>query len=274
MKITSVQNRLIKDHLRLKEKPGKYNNGLLIEGVRLINSAISANSSFRKCFYTETFLKSAGGGRLIDRIKVLLPDPAHYCFEVSASVMKKLSDTETPQGIIVELEYVKPTLNSINFRSAPLVVVCDGIQDPGNLGSIIRISDAAGADAVLVTEGSCNPLSAKCVRATAGSLFNLPVLVENTTDIVTFLKSGKIPLYLADAHSNHIVYKEDFTGPVAFIFGSEASGAGKILENKADFRITIPMRGKTESLNVGMSAGICLYEVLRQRMAPLTRPLR
>lgn len=266
MKITSVQNQLIKDCLRLKEKPGKYNDGILIEGVRLINSALSANITVRKCFYTGNFFRSSEGGQLIDRIKAFSPASAHSFVEVSMPVMKKLSDTGTPQGIILEVEYRKATLRSMVFRSVPLVVVCDGVQDPGNLGSIIRVSDAAGADAVLVAEGSCNPLSAKCIRATAGSIFNLPVVAANPADIINFLKSGKIPLYLTDAHSEHLVCKEDFTGPVALIFGSEASGAGKAFKNKADFLITIPMRDKTESLNVSMSAGICLYEVLRQRL--------
>ncbi|MBF0329463.1 MAG: RNA methyltransferase [Nitrospirae bacterium] len=265
MKITSVHNRIINDCLRIKEKPGKPNDRLLIEGLRIIKSAISANVSFLKCFYTETLLKSAEGGRLMAEIKSLLADPGNSCIEVSPSVMKKLSDTETPQGIILEVEYRKPELKNINFKSKPLVVVCDRIQDPGNMGSIIRVSDAAGADAVFVVEGSCNPVSAKCIRATAGSIFNLPVVCAQSTDVINFLKSKNIPLYLAEAHGNNAVYKRDFTGPVALILGSEASGAGSAFKDKADFLVTIPMNDKTESLNVSMSAGICLYEVLRQR---------
>ncbi|MBI5212745.1 MAG: RNA methyltransferase, partial [Nitrospirae bacterium] len=170
----------------------------------------------------------------------------------------------TPQGIIAVVSYESIGLNEISFRDIPFLVVCDGIQDPGNLGTIIRASDAAGADAVIILPGTCDAFMQKTIRATAGSLFNIPIIHAEPQMLFDFIDSRNIEMYAADVHAKTSIYEADFKKPAAVAFGNEAHGvSGKMLKKARGLKI--PIIGKAESLNVAMSASICLYEIVRQR---------
>ncbi|MEJ2695301.1 MAG: RNA methyltransferase [Candidatus Sulfobium sp.] len=147
----------------------------------------------------------------------------------------------------------------------PMVVVLDGIKDPGNLGTIIRTSDAAGAHAVVLLPGTCDPFMPKPLRASAGSVFNIPVVETEIAPLMKWMKERSIKMTVTSPDATDILYDADLTYPGAFAFGNEAHGVSRELKEEADLTVKIPIYGGAESLNVASSAAICLYEAVRQR---------
>lgn len=265
---------MIKEALRIREKRGKYRNtAFLVEGPHLLDTAISSpHAVIKRVFFTGDFGGRGEGQQLLRRIvqKGDAGDPGRgereaVLLEVPEALLSLLADTETPQGIVALVSYPVAALGDIAFRDAPFLVVCDGIRDPGNLGTIIRAADAAGADGVVVLPGSCDAFMPKTVRATAGSLFSLPVVHSAPGALADYCESAGIALVVADVRAAMPVYAFDFVRPVAVAFGNEAHGPGKELIARATERVKIPIIGKAESLNVAMSATVCLYEAVRQR---------
>lgn len=271
--ISSPSNPLIKEILKIKSgKKGEREGRCIIEGPHLIEMALSSQAVIERVLFTAEFLARQDGRRLLRSL--LRKVPAGGIVEVSAPVINRLSDTETPQGILAVVIFDTAVPEGLAFGNHPLVVICDGIQDPGNLGSLIRVSDAAGADAVFILPGTCNPYLPKVIRSTAGSIFHIPLIPVSPEACVDFLRTHHIPLAIADVRGAVSLFDADLTGPLALAFGSEARGAGRVLREKADVLLKIPIVGKAESLNVAMAASICLYETVRQRVAPHCKPGR
>jgi TrmH family RNA methyltransferase len=263
VKITSSANPIIKEALKIKEKRARFKHeAFLIEGPHLIETAMSSSAvEIKKVFFTDEFSAKREGQGLLRQISKRDIDPV----ETSVSILSKLADTETPQGIVAVVSYKAIGLDEIVFKGAPFLVVCDGIQDPGNLGTIIRASDAAGADAVVILPGTCDAFMQKTIRATAGSLFNVPIVYSEPEALFNYLDSKSIALYAADVHAQVSIYESDLKQPVAIAFGNEAHGVSEVLLKRAK-GLKVPIVGKAESLNVAMAASVCLYEVVRQRL--------
>lgn len=274
IKITSPANPIIREAIKLKEKRAKYRHeAFLTEGLHLIEMAISSPSvEIKKVFFTEAFSTKKDGQRLLRQIgsRVKSQGQKDIFIQVSDQLLRKLADTETPQGIVAIVSYKTIGLDEINFKGIPFLVVCDGIQDPGNLGTIIRASDAAGADAVIILHGTCDAFMPKTIRSTAGSLFNIPIVYSEAEAIIEYLDSKNIALYATDVHAEESIYEFDFKSPVAVAFGNEAYGVSHALLKRAK-GLKIPILGRAESLNVAMAASVCLYEVVRQRLTFLPR---
>ena len=261
--ISSPANPLIKRALEIKERRRRHGGAaLVIEGPHLVEMSLaSPYASMERVFFTEDFSSSRDGRRLLKQLE----EASVNLVETSKRVMEKLTDTETPQGIAAVLALKTVALDAVLFKRIPLLVVCDGIRDPGNIGTIIRAADAAGADAVLLTPGTCDAFMPKAFRASAGSIFTLPVLSTSVEELLSFLEERRIRLYAADVHASHPLYEADFQAPSAIAFGNEAHGIGTELLKKADLLFRIPVIGRAESLNVAMAASISLYEAVRQR---------
>ncbi len=269
LKITSPANPVIREAFKIKGKHARFKHeAFLIEGPHLIETAaVSPAVEIKRVFFMEEFSLKREGQRLLRQIgsRVKGQGAKDIFIQVSEQILRKLADTETPQGIVAVVSYKAIGLDGINFKAAPFLVVCDGIQDPGNLGTIIRASDAAGADAVIILPGTCDAFMQKVVRATAGSLFNIPIIHAEPQMLFDFIDSRNIEMYAADVHAKTSIYEADFKRPAAVVFGNEAHGvSGKMLKTAKG--IKIPIIGKAESLNVAMSASISLYEVVRQRL--------
>lgn len=268
VKITSPANPIIKEALKIKEKHARYRHeAFLIEGPHLMEMAAASPAvNIKRVFFTEEFSAKREGQHLLRQIgsRVRGQWQKDIFIQVSEQALNKLTDTETPQGIAAVVSYNAIGLNEINFKAAPFLVVCDGIQDPGNLGTIIRVSDAAGADAMIILPGTCDAFMPKTIRATAGSLFNIPIVYSGLDILFGYLDSKNIALYATDVHAQASIYKSDFKSPIAIAFGSEAHGVSEALLKRAK-GLKIPIVGKAESLNVAMAASVCLYEVVRQR---------
>jgi TrmH family RNA methyltransferase len=179
-------------------------------------------------------------------------------FEVTEAVLAALATTETPDPVVGVFPLpAEPALPK------GLVVVAHKLQDPGNLGTIIRSADAAGASAVVITPETVDPYGPKTVRATMGSLFHLPVLKR---DLDRFKAEWQGPIYAMTLDGASSLYGFDYRGDAAFLIGNEGAGLSPEDAARADHRVMIPMAGHAESLNAAMAATICLFEAARQRL--------
>jgi len=258
-KITSPSNQHIKGIIQIREKRAKFRHAaFLIEGPHLVEMALNAGVQIKEVFATEAFIHTKEQQGMIRKITGTV-------FEVSGQILKKITETETPQGIVAVAEYEPGTLDTLPLKTTPLLVVLDSIQDPGNLGTIIRTADAAGAEAVILLPGSCDAFMSKVIRATAGSIFNVPIIYADHDSLLTWLQEKGIQLCVTAADAENTVFESNLQGPVAIAFGNEAHGISDHLGRAADLSLTIPILGKAESLNVAASAAICLYEAVRQR---------
>lgn len=269
--LTSSQNPRIKGWASLKERKYRERSSTyLVEGVRAVNTYRDYGAVL------EAVLFDPYGEHGEEREAIALACEAlgTPIFAVSEDVLAHVADTEQPQGILAvakmpqyNLQDCLAKLSRYPGTCADVMVLADGIRDPGNLGTLIRTADAVGASAVVVTEGSVDPFQPKVVRSTMGSLARIAVLRLRTQDLLMALSSTPaLRMVAADAGDGRSVYDCDLTGPMLLAIGSEASGLSQAVLQCADVRATLPMPGGAESLNAGVAASVMLYESLRQRM--------
>ncbi len=261
-KITSPSNHRIKEALDIKNKRAKYRQtAFLIEGPHLVEMALSSGIGIKKVFFTRTFCKKREAQKLLRKVSKC----SREIFEVTENIINKLADTETPQGIVSVVSCGTLSLDELSFQKNPLLVVIDGIQDPGNLGTIIRTSDAAGVDGIILLPGTCDAFISKTIRATAGSIFNVPIVFSDNDSLNRWFNKRNLQLIATSAEEDKSVFDADLTRPTAIILGNEAHGVSRQLKHSADLILKIPIYGRAESLNVATSAAVCLYEAVRQR---------
>jgi len=222
--------------------------------VRLVEEAAAGHWPTVFILYDETL--SDRGVDLIHHIHSKNETPT---FEIGSSLMADISDTETPQGILAVLkQQTLPIKNNPTF-----LVIADQIRDPGNMGTLLRTSEAAGADGIFLAPGTVDPFAPKVVRAGMGAHFHLPIHTLTWEEIHARVED--LPVFLADARADTPLWEADLVQPCALLMGGEAFGASAEGKKLAARRITIPMRGRAESLNAAIAAGILIAEVLRQR---------
>ena len=292
--ITSVNNQRVKEVANLKQKKYRTESGTFFaEGLRAVEEAVQY-ADVTELFYTE-----AEAGRLDEVLKAAGNVPADTkeksenkknannnnagtakkrneaangirMYQVDEKVMAKLSDTKAPQGVLAVIRTPEQNLRQLrpgtaSDNNAP-VIILDRVQDPGNLGTIIRTADAVGALGLILLEGCVDAYSPKVVRASMGSLFHLPVVQDVTAEeaLTWCYRNGYEPAATALKNAQN-VYKADISKKMAFLFGNEANGVAEELQAAAETRLFIPMAGLAESMNVAMAAGIILFEGLRQR---------
>ena len=253
--ITSKENPIVKLIKTLSQKKVRVSSGLfLIEGTRLIEEANNRGVKIKYLIINE----AAENVPKINQGCQVLRLPNH--------LFKKISDTVSPQGIIAVAEQIEISLADIILGANPLVVVINGLQDPGNLGTIIRTSAAAGATAVLLTGGTVDLYNPKVVRSTMGSLFQVPIVNGLDDDeAVKWLNHNSINIMVADLDSEEYYYSANLKKPFALVIGNENRGPNDIWRKAAYQQIKIPILGFTESLNASVATGIILYDAVRQR---------
>ncbi|ELG8226241.1 TPA: TrmH family RNA methyltransferase [Staphylococcus aureus] len=241
--ITSAQNNRIKQANKLKKKRERDKTGLaLIEGVHLIEEAYQSGIVITQLFAIEPV-------RLDQQIIAY----AQEVFEINMKVAESLSGTVTPQGFFAIIE--KP---HYDISKAQQVLLIDRVQDPGNLGTLIRTADAAGMDAVIMEKGTTDPYQDKVLRASQGSVFHLPVM---TQDLNTFITQFNGPVY-GTALENAVAYKEvTSSDSFALLLGNEGEGVNPELLAHTTQNLIIPIYGKAESLNVAIAGSILLYHL-------------
>jgi RNA methyltransferase, TrmH family len=252
--ILSSQNAKVKlvRGLAGRAKERREAGAFLAEGVRLVEEALVAGWPFR--FVLHTGELSERGHELVAKLVEHKIDVD----EVDSSLMKSLSETETSQGILAVLdEHELAMIEPLDF-----VVVADSIRDPGNLGTLLRSADAAGAQAVLLPPETVDAFSPKVVRAGMGAHFRVPIRAMAWEQVGALTMGLKV--YLADMQGASC-WKADFKEPLALIIGGEATGATKPARQLAERLVSIPMLGQAESLNAAVAGSILMFEVLRQR---------
>ncbi len=263
--ITSAQNPVIKTLLDIKRHPGR--EAFLAEGPHLVEAALSGGGRLDTVIVTNEFL-----ARLEDNPRFFnaLKQSARVFCQVPNRLFERIAEARTPQGILAQCWYEGLTLGRLALKGPALIAVSAGIREPGNLGSLVRTADAAGADACIILPGTANIFSARAVRATAGSLFHLSVIEAGLEEALCYLKEKKIVLAGADAHAGRPVYDWDLKAPVAIAFGEESHGLPPELKARADVLLGIPIKGGAESLNVTAAAAVFLFEAARQRTRVFT----
>ena len=260
MEVTGLQNPVVKAAAELKQKKYRTQNGLyLAEGLRTAEEAV-AYKAVETLFYVATD---------DERTMRLLEDAAAQNIKlvcVSENVMKKIADTETPQGIIAVCKMRQPKLENL-LASGKMLLVLDRVGDPGNIGTMLRTADAAGIGGLVLLKGCADIYAPKTVRSSMGSLFHIPVLSGvSEQEFVSAAKKAGYDLLVTCLDGADNLYKADLSGRIAFVMGNEAGGVSETLLEKADKRVYIPMAGRAESLNVAMAAGIVMFEALRRKV--------
>lgn len=253
--ITSRRNPKIK-HIRKLNAGARYrtqSGAYAVEGIRILEEAQGSNINPEWVIYTEDL--DQRGERLLEGYRgKQIP-----CEPVTPEVLEAASDTKTPQGVLGIFPLVSPPLPS----NPNLLVILDALSDPGNLGTLMRTSLAAGADGLLLAPGTVDPFSPKVVRAAMGAHFKLPIRVAGWTEIGQLTQG--LSLFLAEMENGTSLWETDLTGPVGIILGSEAHGPSEKARKLASQAIHIPMTSSIESLNAAIAGAVLLFEVNRQR---------
>lgn len=262
--ITSPQNKFIKLAVALKQK--KYREELnlfVVEGVRLVEEAVQATWLIDTCIYTAEALEHERVQKIISTLQA----KECHIIQVPRAIYDKITDTQEPQGIMAIVKKCTYGLEDLLKKDAtPFIMVLDELQDPGNMGTIIRTAVAAGCTGVILTKGCTDIFASKAVRGSMGSVFHVPIVSGLTTDeVISFLKKQDIEIFATALESSDIYFKVDFTKALAIVFGNEGNGVNKQFLTQAQQRLYIPLIGPVESLNVAASAAVILYEVVRQR---------
>lgn len=256
--ITSVKNPRVKAvrALQARSKARREEGAFVVEGVRLAEEAVAAGWQPRLCLYTADV--HPRGMALVAQLRTAGVDVE----EVAEHVMQAASDTQSPQGILlVVTHHSLPLPPEVNF-----VLVLDRVQDPGNLGTLLRTGWAAGVDAVLLTEGSADPFAPKVVRAGMGAHFHTPVETRSPQDILEICRGHQVTLWTAAAGEGMVYTQANLSAPTALVIGSEAHGVGEALGQQAR-PLHIPMPGGAESLNAAVAGAVLLFETVRQRQS-------
>lgn len=258
-RITSTSNPKIRhlSELRAKPKARRETGTFLVEGERLVLDTPPE-------FLEEIYVTS----EVYERLKAQLSERTdkENVVLLSAEAMAKASDTKSPQGIMALVR--QPVWRREDLLADPaLLLVLENIQDPGNLGTMLRTAEAAGAGGVILSAGCADLFSPKAVRATMSAVFRVPFVTEqNIPAAVLSLQKKGVRVYAACLHGYSSSYEtRDYRSPCAFVIGNEAKGLCEDTIRAADERVFIPMAGEIESLNAAVSAGILMYEAARQR---------
>jgi TrmH family RNA methyltransferase len=254
--ITSNHNPKIKLVRALlgRSKDRRDAGAFVAEGVRLVEEAVNANWPMRSVLFDETI--SERGRLLIEKLTSQGKDVE----EVSSSVMKSMSETETPQGILAVLDFHQlPMPESPNF-----ILIPDQIRDPGNLGTLLRTAVATGAQAVLIPPDTTDAFAPKVLRSGMGAHFRMPIHSLGWEEIGEVVRSASLQVYIADMDGESC-WETDLKKSVALIIGSEADGASESARKIATGKLSIPMAKDVESLNAGVAGSVLMFEVVRQR---------
>ena len=266
--ISSKDNEFIKHVKKLKDK--KYrdlNNEYIIEGIKIIEEAINEKANIKQVVICDDCEKTSNIPK-----DLMYEIAKQECVYVTSKLFESLTDVTNPQGIlaIVEKNTVKSQMaengeQEIDY-SQDIIVALDDIQDPGNLGTILRTVDSIGINQILVSKGTADSYNPKVVRSTMGAIFRVKIIeCEDLEKTLKEIKKHKFEIVVTSLQTENSIYDIDYKKKV-IVIGNEANGVEEKIQKLADKKVKIPMLGKTESLNASVATGIILYEYVRQKM--------
>ena len=248
----------VKEIKKLKEKKYRIeSNRFLIEGFRFVEEALQSNFEVSLVFISENALDKWKSFDMENKLQ----RGSEVCL-VPEKVLKLISSTNTPQGIVA-------VVNNKSIRvenKQGFYVLVDKVQDPGNMGTIIRTAHASGALGVIITKGTVDIYNEKTLRSTMGSIFHIPVIHDNSLENIETLRDNGFKLVVSSLDTDKNFYDIDLNSKVIIAVGNEGNGVSKELIDMADIKVKIPMPGGAESLNVSVAASIMMFEAVRQKL--------
>ena len=260
--ITSLQNEKVKNVVKLRQRAHRDEQGLLIvEGYRELMRALEAGRRPISLFYCRDFFLGKNEPALIEKCRAAGTE----IFSCRPPVFAKMAYRERPEGLLALVPRIRIGLDDLKLPPAPLLVVAEAIEKPGNLGTILRSADAAGADAIIVCDRCTDIDNPNVVRASIGAIFTVPVVETSSEEAINWLNSKEIQIAAASPHAKLDYTEADFRKGTAIVVGTEQYGLSDLWMKAADLQVRIPMRGKLDSLNVAAATTILLFEAARQR---------
>lgn len=259
--ISSKDNDLIKHIKKLKDK--KYrdeSNEYIIEGVKLIEEAVKENAKIKKIIVCEDTT------RTYEIPTHIMYEIAKYeCVYVTDKIFASITQVTNPQGIMAIIE--KGDVDTQIDYTQDIIVALDDVQDPGNLGTILRTVDSIGLNQIIVSKGTADAFNSKVVRSTMGAIFRVKIIeVENLEQAIKDMRRHHFKLMVTSLQTENSIYDIQFNKKV-IVIGNESNGVSREIQEMADEKAKIPMLGKTESLNASVAAGVVMYEYVRQKLS-------
>ncbi len=254
---------LIKETKKLKEKRFRVEKSqFLVEGFRFVEEALTSDFQVPYVFLSEESLDRWQSFKLGDKLQSI-----SKLYIVKEPIIKLLSATETPQGVIAVVNQKNTHLK----YTEGFYILTDKLQDPGNMGTIIRSAHASGAAGVIVTKGTVDIYNEKTLRSTMGSIFNIPVIEDKDLSFIDNLRDNGFKLIVSSLEDSKNFYDINLTGNIIIAIGNEGSGISEEIYKLADLKVKIPMPGNAESLNAGAAASIMMFEAVRQKLTLLNK---
>ena len=259
-KIESVQNTYIKNLCKLQEKSRERNKqGLfIIEGKREISLAIAANYTIETVLFCSKYID-------ISEVQQQVTTAKSY-IEVSKEVYQKIAYRTSTEGLIAVAKTKDFSISNLHFKTDnPLILIAESLEKPGNIGALLRTTDAANIDAVCIANPKSDLYNPNIIRSSVGCVFTNQIAVGSSEDILAFCKQKNIQLFATTLQNSNAYHQEKYTNASAFVVGTEATGLTQIWRDNATQNINIPMQGIIDSMNVSVAAAIVLFEAKRQR---------
>ena len=257
--ITSASNQKIKNLISIiqKSRARRERDVFITEGVKMFQEA--PMDKIVEVYVAESFYETGTAREKIQQCGYEI---------LSDELFKKVSDTQTPQGILCVMKQYHYELEDLFQKENPLFLILEDIQDPGNLGTMIRTAEGAGVDGIIMTKGTVDIYNPKTIRSTMGSVYRMPfIYTDDLLGVMKQLQEKQVKLYAAHLKGNQFYHQLDFKGATAFLIGNEGNGLKDETADAADVYMKIPMEGKVESLNAAVASVILMYEAARQRMS-------
>ena len=263
IEITSPKNQKIKQIKSLYRRKNRWDTGLfIIEGVKIIEECIDNNYLLESIIYSDELFSTNGGVEIYERIKSY-----ENLIYVPNSLFKEISDMESPQGIMALAKVTERSVEDLYRKDNPFILFLEEIQDPGNMGTIIRTADSFNLDGIIVSEGSVDIYNPKVIRSTMGSIFRMPIYhIEDNIETIERFKSMGFKIYATSLQGEDYIYNMNFKDPSLILIGNESKGLSSELHSLAHKWLKIPILGGAESLNVAIATSIIIYEGIKQRM--------
>ena len=259
--ITSKDNELIKHIRKLKDK--KYrdeSNEYIVEGVKLVEEAVKENAKIKQIIVCEDTTRTYE-----IPTHIMLEIAKYECIYVSDKIFNIITQVTNPQGIMAIIE--KNAQDAQIDYTQDIIVVLDDVQDPGNLGTILRTVDSIGLNQIIVSKGTADAFNSKVVRSTMGAIFRIKIIeVEDLAQAIKEMRKHHFKLMVTSLQTENSIYDIDFNKKI-IVVGNEANGVSKEIQDMADEKAKIPMLGRTESLNASVAAGVVMYEYVRQKLS-------
>ena len=263
--LTSLANPRIKAATALRDRRERDRTGLtVIDGAREVRRAIDAGADIVEVFVCEPLLAGPDARAALDGLRDRRI-PAQATSEV---VFARLAFGERSEGLVAIVRIPSLDLGALSLPEDPLVAVVEGVEKPGNIGAILRSADGAAVDAVVAASPRTDPFNPNAIRASAGTIFTVPLAAASTADVLMWLRERGLRIIAARVDGAERYTDVDLTGPVALVVGAEAEGLGDAWSAADVVAVRLPMLGVADSLNVSVSAAILFYEARRQRGEP------